>query len=629
MEKSTQHISSLHIDDVIESQSWAVPPLTKNLGLLSANQIKLAKMLMEEQQEHLFAHWPEPGSEDEKKKCFFDQVEKLDASYPGGLRVYIHNARQLLADSKAGKNPFDGFTPSVPAGEVLSYGEDDFVKFEESGVSEACYAVFVLVAGGLGERLGYSGIKLALPSETTTGTCFLQLYIESILALQEASYKKNKGNINLLIPLVIMTSDDTHRRTQELLESNAYFGMKSDQVHLLKQEKVACLQDNDARVALDPSDKYKIQTKPHGHGDVHAMLYSSGLLDQWQSVGRKWVLFFQDTNGLLFKAIPAALGVSAIKDFDVNSLAVPRKAKEAIGGIAQLTHSDGRRMVINVEYNQLDPLLRATGHVDGDANDDTGYSPFPGNINQLILKLGPYIEELSKTRGAITEFVNPKYKDSSKTSFKSSTRLECMMQDYPRTLSPSARVGFTVMDTWLAYAPVKNNPEDAAKVPKGNPYHSGTSGEMAIYRAHCKMLRKAGVKVEDPEIRVFNGQEVEVWPRIVWSPRWAMTFSEVKQKLSVNSQISQKSTFVINGANIYIESLLLDGALLVYSVDNSEVKLSARVKNDGWILEPVNYKNDSLPEEIRIRGFAIKKIDQTILKYDQSGKYCVDFSNIN
>lgn len=40
-------------------------------------------------------------------------------------------------------------------------------------------------------------------------------------------------------------------------------------------------------------------------------------------------------------------------------------------------------MVINVEYNQLDPLLRATGHPDGDENCETGYSPFPGNINQV------------------------------------------------------------------------------------------------------------------------------------------------------------------------------------------------------------------------------------------------------
>lgn len=40
-------------------------------------------------------------------------------------------------------------------------------------------------------------------------------------------------------------------------------------------------------------------------------------------------------------------------------------------------------MVINVEYNQLDPLLRASGYPEGDVNCETGYSPFPGNINQV------------------------------------------------------------------------------------------------------------------------------------------------------------------------------------------------------------------------------------------------------
>ncbi|CAK9175496.1 unnamed protein product [Ilex paraguariensis] len=481
---STSNIlSKLNID-----ADWAVdapPNLQQNLSLLSPQQIELAKMLVEMGQSHVFEKWTEPGVDDDEKRAFFDQMARLNASYPGGLMSYIQTARQLLADSKAGKNPFDGFTPSVPSGEVLTFGDDNFVQFENIGVREARNAAFVLVAGGLGERLGFNGIKVALPAESTSGTCFLQHYIESILALQDVS-GEHQGEI----PLVIMTSDDTHSHTVELLESNGYFGMKSTQVKLLKQEKVACLDDNDARFSVDPHNKYRIQTKPHGHGDVHSLLYSSGLLKEWHEAGLRWVLFFQDTNGLLFKAIPAALGVSASKQYHVNSLAVPRKAKEAIGGIAKLTHADGRTMVINVEYNQLDPLLRATGYPDGDVNCENRYSPFPGNINQLIFELGPYIEELTKTGGSIKEFVNPKYKDSSKSAFKSSTRLECMMQDYPKTLPPSARVGFTVLDTWLAYAPVKNNPEDAAKVPKGNPYHSATSGEMAIYRANSLILRK-------------------------------------------------------------------------------------------------------------------------------------------
>jgi UDP-sugar pyrophosphorylase len=36
------------------------------------------------------------------------------------------------------------------------------------------------------------------------------------------------------------------------------------------------------------------------------------------------------------------------------------KNKYTCIGIAKLVHTDGREMTINVEYNQLDPLLRAT-----------------------------------------------------------------------------------------------------------------------------------------------------------------------------------------------------------------------------------------------------------------------------
>ncbi|EFJ15447.1 hypothetical protein SELMODRAFT_118485, partial [Selaginella moellendorffii] len=532
-------------------------------------QETLAQTLLDHGQEHLFEGWPEPGIGDDDKARFFNQVKKLDANYPGGLVAYIDNARKLLADSKAGRNPFDGYVPSVPSGERLYYGDERFVRFEEAGVKAASNAAFVLVAGGLGERLGYTGIKVALPSETTTGTCFLELYIKNILALQEFSSATRP------IPFVIMTSDDTHAMTEKLLKENNFFGMNPSQVTLLKQEKVACLADNFARLARNPSDKYSIQTKPHGHGDVHAVLCSSGILSRWKLSGVKWLIFFQDTNGLLFKAIPASLGVSVTNDLDVNSLA-------------------------------------------------TGYSPYPGNINQLVLKLDSYLEELTKTNGAIVEFVNPKYKDAGREEFKSSTRLECMMQDYPRTLSPSAKVGFTVMDTWLAYAPVKNNPDDAAKVPEGNPRHSATTGEMAIYKANSLILKKAGVKIGSPTIETFNGQEVEVWPRVVWSPSWGLTSSDVKRKISGSCEITQRSTLVIRGVNVSFKDLYLDGALVIDASKHSEVEIhSIRVVNDGWEFQKVGSKDVSVPEQYRIRGFITKQLDNKELEFDLPGSYLI------
>lgn len=42
----------------------------------------------------------------------------------------------------------------------MTFGDENFTKFENAGVREARKAAFVLVAGGLGERLGYNGIKV-------------------------------------------------------------------------------------------------------------------------------------------------------------------------------------------------------------------------------------------------------------------------------------------------------------------------------------------------------------------------------------------------------------------------------------------------------------------------------------
>lgn len=49
---------------------------------------------------------------------------------------------------------------------------------------------------------------------------------------------------------------------------------------------------------------------------------------------------------------------------------------------------------------------------DGDVDDPaTGYSPFPGNVNNLLVKIPSYAQVLAgPDQGVVDEFVNPKYK---------------------------------------------------------------------------------------------------------------------------------------------------------------------------------------------------------------------------
>jgi hypothetical protein len=44
-----------------------------------------------------------------ERDAFFAQVSALDAGYPGGLGSYLQRARDLLAVSASGANPFEGW----------------------------------------------------------------------------------------------------------------------------------------------------------------------------------------------------------------------------------------------------------------------------------------------------------------------------------------------------------------------------------------------------------------------------------------------------------------------------------------------------------------------------------------
>merc|ERR1719242_2849858 len=159
------------------------------------------------------------------------------------------------------------------------------------------------------------------------------------------------------------------------------------------REKVPALEDNDAHFARD--GLFAIQTKPHGHGDVHSLMYSKGVAQRWlEAYGTKWTLFFQDTNAPVFRSYISALGVAKKFNFAMNTITIPRLPGQAVGGIALLKHEDGRELTINVEYNQLGPLLMTTGDKKGDVAVNGKYSPFPGNTNSFILDHELYVKIL-------------------------------------------------------------------------------------------------------------------------------------------------------------------------------------------------------------------------------------------
>eukprot|EP00967_Tisochrysis_lutea_P096178 scaffold140698_cov33-Tisochrysis_lutea.AAC.5 len=196
---------------------------------LSTREAALVADLVELGQGHLFEDWP-PGPHEGKQRLMA-QLLQLERAYPGGLRAYIAHARMLLAQAHKGANPLAGWAPATPhpaLHTVLRPLDADYLRFEAVGLREAAGLCFAVPAGGLGERLGFSGIKMALPAEITTGMSVLAVYTGYISALQRLLAERLGREVRL--PLVIMTSADTHERTRELLDENCYFGLYPSQV---------------------------------------------------------------------------------------------------------------------------------------------------------------------------------------------------------------------------------------------------------------------------------------------------------------------------------------------------------------------------------------------------------------
>ena len=266
-----------------------------------------------------------------------------------------------------------------------------------------------------------------------------------------------------------------------------------------------------------------------------------------------------------------------------------------------------------MEYNQLDPLLRSTAEFkDGDVNDATGFSPFPGNINQLVFQLNGYNKVLERTKGIMPDFVNPKYKDETKTVFKKPTRLECMMQDFPTVLEAeeTKKVGYTQLPADLCFSPVKNSVPDGVKLQeKGIAAGTAATGEADQYAAARIIMKKMGCDIEDAAPVNYNGIKVVPGPAIVIKPDFACCPGEFSIKLPSPEKIkiSSRSTLVVRGPGVTIESLDLDGALII-DVDRGEEAIvrDLVVKNDGWEQVPVSRDSD---EKIVMRGFRMNRKD--------------------
>ncbi|MFA5256353.1 MAG: UTP--glucose-1-phosphate uridylyltransferase, partial [Candidatus Omnitrophota bacterium] len=586
-------------------------------------QLEVVRILLEIGQGHLFAKWDAPGANDDLKRAFLDQIVDIHNQYSGGLAKYYADAKTNLDIWKKKENSFKGRIPKKADGiDITSIEKDgEFHRLERSGLRSGNKLSFVLVAGGLGQRLGFKGIKVNIPISLAMIQSYLETYVRNISEIQKKSNAINGTRDS--IPLVIMTSGETHELTLKALEEQDYFsryGMAKEQFIVIQQPPIPSIMDADGNFGLKGNDPYKLQTSPHGHGDIHMLLARRGLIKKWVTEGRTHTVFMQDTQVQLFNVILAALGVSLENKLDFNMLTATRPAGEKTGAIVKLEDpKTGKYTVQNVEYNLLDALLKSAG-LGGDTADETGSSPFPGNLNILIARNEPYAQIPDLDKGIMPEMINPK--------FPNPARPETLMQDLAIFMDPK-HVSYTNFPKEYCFSPAKNSLEEGRKVQAGTKGNADTvsTAEGHYYWSNRKKLRIAGMHIGEPGNADSHGINYRKGALIVLTPDFALTLDDVISKVK-GGAISDDSALIIDGEDVRINNINLDGALVIKTAPGVKLTINRLdVKNAGWHivnLTEAQMTDETIPQHERMRGYRLVRKEGLVIDISKAGEYVID-----
>lgn len=416
---------------------------------------------------------------------------------------------------------------------------------------------FVLVAGGLGERLGSSQIKISLTAEIISNMSFFDIFLSYFQKFSSITGKK--------VQFFIMTSDDTDEKTKQFLATKNYADFVD--IHIEKQDNVPSFTDFDLNIALTPD--HKLQRKPHGHGDVHFLIKRPQILEKWKKeFGIEYVYFFQDTNPFSLPCMPIVLSYSIRADMHFCFLSVGRKEGEAIGALI----TDKKGLTYNIEYAILQNLLKSAEVPE--KFDSSNYSNYSGNTNCFLIQLDEY-QRILNSETSLKEFVNPKINKET-GAISSPFRIESLMQDIVFSIQKPEKIGVVELNRSLAFTTCKNNLESGKKLQeKQLASETIIECENDIYYRNFKLLKYCGIEFVQNTRKISNEEEfskqknvllsnlyVKYTPKLLILPSFGMFIKEIKENMvNIKIDLTQDLAIFLKGKlsfeNCYFSSLSL------------------------------------------------------------------------
>ena len=304
----------------------------------------IRERLEEMGQEHLFAHWDKrPGA---LRQRLMEDLSTLDLAVVEEIRAFVSaaNSKPVVA-AAPGKEivpaPYIPLSASRTDTEAREVGEQEIRRGRTA---------FLTVAGGQGSRLGFDGPKGMFPVTPLRKITLFALFAEKLQAARRW-YGAD-------IPWLIMTGPQNHTATADYFESQKWFGLGRDTVHMFMQGTLPSFSP-EGRLLMAPDGG--LVFSPNGHGGVIEALLRSGLPGELKKQRVQHLFYFQVDNPLVCVPDPVFLGFHCRARSRISSKVVEKAyPEEKLGVIAM---ADKRPLVI--EYSDLDEARMRARTPDG------------------------------------------------------------------------------------------------------------------------------------------------------------------------------------------------------------------------------------------------------------------------
>lgn len=440
------------------------------------DEAKIMERYQKEGQEHVFQYMDGLSTEEKEKLLM-----QLDSIKVEEISTLLESATADQEKNLASASePITPFSKSVGRSADLHVDKEIDASYQSGlgAIGRGEVAALVL-AGGQGTRLGFNGPKGVYDIGLPSGRTLFQMICERIGTIRKLGTTTAAAAAGeaASLPFYIMTSPINHEETTKYFETNSCFGLPKEDVCFFEQGMLPCL-TNDGKIIMETASK--VAMAPDGNGGIYPSLKNSGMLDDMEKRGIKYIHVFSIDNALTKPADPLFVGYCIRQNADCGNKVVWKTGPhEKVGVIAE---KGGKPCV--VEYSEISKEMAEQTDDDG-----TGRLAFgAGNICNHFYTLDFLKDVVLPNFGDMYHIARkkiPTYDVSTKQTIKPDTNNGIKLETFIFDVFPLS-TSMAVLDVIREeeFAPVKNAP--------GSPSDSPDTAREYLSTLAKKWVKDAG-----------------------------------------------------------------------------------------------------------------------------------------